>query len=68
MDNNTEQRPFIKFCFQFDEKATETFELNKLAFGDVSISRRATFDWFIRFNECPLKMTIVLGIQRHKII
>ncbi|XP_026807898.1 protein GVQW3-like [Rhopalosiphum maidis] len=29
----------------------ETFKLIKLAFGDVSLSRCVTFDWFKRFKE-----------------
>jgi len=51
MDNITEQRACIKFCFKIGKNATETFELIKLAFGDVSFSRCVTFDWFKRFKE-----------------
>ena len=51
MDNITEQRACIKFCFKIGKNATETFELIKWAFGDVSLSRCVTFDWFKRFKE-----------------
>lgn len=51
MDNNTEQRACIKFCFKIGKNASETFELIKLAFGDVSLSRCVIFDWFKRFKE-----------------
>lgn len=51
MDNITEQRACIKFCFKIGKNATETFELIKLAFGDVSLSRCVIFDWFKRFKE-----------------
>ncbi|XP_026811241.1 protein GVQW3-like [Rhopalosiphum maidis] len=51
MDNITEQRACIKFCFKIGKNATETFELIKLAFGDVSLSRCVTFDWFKRFKK-----------------
>jgi len=51
MDNISEQRACIKFCFKIGKTATETFELIKLAFGDVALSRCVTFDWFKRFKE-----------------
>jgi len=51
MDNNTEQCACIKFCFKIGKNASETFELIKLAFGDVSLSRCVIFDWFKRFKE-----------------
>lgn len=50
MDNIKEKRAYIKFCFEIGKNATETFELTKLAFGDVSLSRCVTFDWFKRFK------------------
>ncbi|KAL4083381.1 hypothetical protein QTP88_028705 [Uroleucon formosanum] len=51
MDNILEQRACIKFCFKIGKYATETFELIKLAFGDLALSRCVTFDWFTRFKE-----------------
>ncbi|XP_025405831.1 protein GVQW3-like [Sipha flava] len=51
MDNISEQRACIKFCFKIGKNATETFELIKLAFGDITLSRCVTFDWFKRFKE-----------------
>jgi len=47
LKNNTftEQRADIKFCFKIGKIGTKTFELIKLAFGDVSLSRCVTFDW-----------------------
>jgi HTH domain in Mos1 transposase len=41
----------IKFCFKIGKNATETFELIKLAFEDVSLSRCVTIDWFKCFKE-----------------
>jgi len=51
MDNITEQSSCIKFCFKISKNDTETFELIKLAFRDISLSRCVTFDWFKRFKE-----------------
>ncbi|KAL4113550.1 hypothetical protein QTP88_017159 [Uroleucon formosanum] len=51
MDNISEQRACIKFYFKIGKNATETFELIKLAFGDLVLSRCVTFDWFKRFKE-----------------
>ncbi|XP_025421236.1 protein GVQW3-like [Sipha flava] len=51
MDNISEQRVCIKFCFKIGKNATETFELIKLAFGNVALSRGVTFDWFKRFKD-----------------
>ncbi|XP_015367479.1 PREDICTED: putative uncharacterized protein FLJ37770, partial [Diuraphis noxia] len=51
MDNISEQRACIKFCFKIGKNATESFELIKLAFGDIALSRCVTFDWFKRFKE-----------------
>lgn len=50
MENITEQCACIKFCFEISKNATETFELIKLAFGDVSQSCCITFNWFKRFK------------------
>ncbi|XP_060846008.1 protein GVQW3-like [Rhopalosiphum padi] len=51
MDNISEQRACIKFCFKIGKNAKECFELIKLAFGDIALSRCVTFDWFKRFKE-----------------
>ncbi|KAL4148085.1 hypothetical protein QTP88_002389 [Uroleucon formosanum] len=51
MDNISKQRTCIKFCLKIGKNATETFELIKLAFGDLALSRCVTFDWFKCFKE-----------------
>lgn len=51
MDNTTEQRASIEFCFKIGKNAAETFELIKWVFKRVSLRRFVTFDRFERFKE-----------------
>ncbi|UYV74675.1 hypothetical protein LAZ67_12000490 [Cordylochernes scorpioides] len=46
-----EQRICIKFCFKLKKSATETYELIKEAFGDATLSRSRTFEWFSCFQK-----------------
>lgn len=39
----------INFYFKFGKNVTEMYET---AFGDNSLSRFVTFEWFIRFKDC----------------
>ena len=46
-----EQRVCIKFCVRLGKTGSETFEMLKQAFGDSSMSRSRTFEWFGRFKN-----------------
>ena len=46
-----EERVCIKFCVRLCKTGSETFEMLKQAFDDLSISRSRTFEWFGRFQE-----------------
>jgi len=45
-----EQRACIKFCFKFGKTATECYEMLKTTFGEQSMGRSQTFQWFSRFK------------------
>jgi len=51
MDNITEKRACIKFCFKNGKNAIETFDLIKLAFGSNALSYCVIFDWIKHFKE-----------------
>jgi hypothetical protein len=46
-----EQREAIKFCVKLKKTATETFEMLKSAYGEVSLSKTSVFEWHKWFNE-----------------
>jgi hypothetical protein len=57
-----EQRANIKFCFTMGKTATETFQLEKQAYGDNALSRtRAFFNGMQHFGTAMkiLKMNAV---------
>ncbi|XP_027849961.2 protein GVQW3-like [Aphis gossypii] len=45
------ERVCIKFCLKLGKNASETYTMIKTAFGDDSLSRSVTFEWFIRFKD-----------------
>ena len=45
-----EQRACIKFCFKLGKTATECYEMLKTAFGEQTMGRSQTFQWFSRFK------------------
>lgn len=51
MDEKSEQRACVKFCFKTGKTASETYELLKTAFGDKCLSRSNVFIWFNRFKN-----------------
>ena len=51
MDETSEQRACVKFCFKTAKTASETYELLKTAFGDKCLSRSNVFVWFNRFKN-----------------
>lgn len=51
MDEKSEQRTCVKFCFKTGKTASETYELLKTAFGDKCLSRSNVFIWFNRFKN-----------------
>ena len=51
MDQYLEQRANIKFCLKIGKTATETFNLLRIAYGDESMSRSQSFEWFAKFKE-----------------
>jgi hypothetical protein len=46
-----EQRICVKFCFRLGRTSSETHEMLKTAFGDNSMGRTQTFEWFCRFKH-----------------
>jgi transposase len=46
-----EQRICVKFCVKIGKSVTETFEMLKIAFGEVDICRTQTYEWWKRFKE-----------------
>ena len=46
-----EQNVCIKLCVRLGKTGSETFEMLKQAFGDSSMSRSRTFEWFGRFKN-----------------
>jgi hypothetical protein len=50
MDGKIEQHVHIKFCVKLGKSATETLEMFHGAFGEISLSRRAVFEWYSRFK------------------
>ena len=45
-----EQRACIKFCFKLGKTATECYEILKTAFGEQTMDRSQTFQWFFLFK------------------
>lgn len=44
-------RVCIEFCLKFVKNATKTYAMIQTVFGDVSLSRSVTFQWFKRFEN-----------------
>ncbi|KAL4100983.1 hypothetical protein QTP88_021004 [Uroleucon formosanum] len=51
MSEINKQRVCIKFCLKLGENATETYTMIKTAFGEYSLSRSVTFEWYKRFKD-----------------
>jgi histone-lysine N-methyltransferase SETMAR len=51
MDVLKEQRVCIKFCQKLGKTATETYEMLQQAFGETTLSRSKTFEWYSRFKN-----------------
>jgi hypothetical protein len=50
MDGKIEQHVCIKFCVKLSKSATETLEMLREAFGELSLSQTAGFQWHSRFK------------------
>jgi hypothetical protein len=46
-----EQHMFFKFCFKLGGTATEIYSMLKVAFGDETVSRTQTFEWFWKIRS-----------------
>jgi hypothetical protein len=46
-----EQRVCVKFCVKLEKTFTETLEMLNQAFGNQSMGRTQTFDWYNRFKD-----------------
>jgi hypothetical protein len=46
MENKFEQRYAVKFCVEFMEGATDTYEKIQKAFGNDSLSRAEELRWY----------------------
>ncbi|KAL4126147.1 hypothetical protein QTP88_010376 [Uroleucon formosanum] len=51
MSEINEQRVCIKFCLKLGKNATKTYTMIKTAFGEYSLSRSVTFEWYKRFKD-----------------
>jgi hypothetical protein len=51
MDDGSEQKVVIKFCFKADLTATETLVLVQKAFGNEAVNRSNVFRWYSRFRD-----------------
>ncbi|KAL4120451.1 hypothetical protein QTP88_013142 [Uroleucon formosanum] len=51
MSEINEQRVSIKFCLKLGKNETETYTMIKTAFGEYSLSRSVTFEWYKRFKD-----------------
>ena len=45
------QQICVKFCVKIGKSVTETFEMLKIAFGEESMCRTQTYEWWKRFKE-----------------
>jgi hypothetical protein len=41
----------VKLCFKLGENFTETFEMLQNVFGDKTMSRTTTYEWYRRFKD-----------------
>jgi hypothetical protein len=46
-----EQCVCIKFCQKLGKMATETYKMQRQAFGETALSRYKTFEWYSRFKN-----------------
>jgi len=49
---NLEQRCAIKFCVQFNENATETYEKLRRSYRGHAVARTQVFRWYKAFLDC----------------
>jgi len=50
MEDFRKQRACVKFCFKLGKTATECYEMLKTAFGEQTLGRSQTFQWFSRIK------------------
>ena len=50
IERTVEQCYSVKFYFKLGKSASETFELNRQAYGDDALSRTRVFEWHKMFN------------------
>jgi hypothetical protein len=56
MDGKIEQHDCIKFCVKLGKTATKTLEMLHEAFGEHSLSQRASFEWHSCFKDGRLSV------------
>ena len=50
-EDTLEERYAIKFCFNLEKKARETYGMLQTAFGASCMNRTSVFEWHQRFKE-----------------
>lgn len=51
MENIIQQRICIKFCVKNEISASETLKMLQKCYGDNSLSKTTTFEWYSRFKS-----------------
>lgn len=51
MERTVEHRYALKFWFNLEKPASETFKLIKQTYGDAALSCRRVFEWHKMFKE-----------------
>jgi len=51
MEGKVQQRVCINFCFRLWKTGAETYEMLQADFGECSLSRLKTFEWYSRLKS-----------------